>query len=44
VVEGRKRGLWVYYRLALPCVAEFVGCLEGSCGVGSVRGEAVVSR
>ena len=29
VVEADKRGANVYYRLALPCVGGFLGCLDG---------------
>ena len=29
VVEDEKRGLQVYYRLALPCVGTFLDCLAG---------------
>jgi DNA-binding transcriptional ArsR family regulator len=28
IVEDRKQGLQVYYRLRLPCVAEFLGCVD----------------
>lgn len=28
VVEDEKRGLQVFYRLALPCVARFIDCLD----------------
>ena len=28
VVEGEKRGLQVFYRLSLPCVARFIACLD----------------
>ena len=32
VVEDEKRGLQVYYRLALPCVGIFLDCLaNGGC-------------
>ena len=32
VVEDEKRGLQVYYRLALPCVGTFLDCLgNGGC-------------
>lgn len=29
VVEDEKRGLQVYYKLALPCVGTFLDCLSG---------------
>jgi ArsR family transcriptional regulator len=28
VISDDKRGLQVFYRLQLPCVAQFIGCLE----------------
>ena len=28
VIGDEKRGLQVFYRLRLPCVAHFIGCLE----------------
>lgn len=28
VISDEKRGLQVFYRLQLPCVAHFIGCLE----------------
>ena len=28
VLEDEKRGLQVYYRLALPCVSSFMQCLD----------------
>jgi DNA-binding transcriptional ArsR family regulator len=28
VVADEKRGLQVFYRLTLPCVARFIGCLD----------------
>jgi DNA-binding transcriptional ArsR family regulator len=30
VVEDEKRGLQVFYRLALPCVASFSACLDAA--------------
>ncbi len=35
VVEDEKRGLQVYYRLALPCVGTFLDCLAD--GVDAAR-------
>jgi len=29
ILEGEKRGLQVYYKLALPCVGTFLDCLAG---------------
>ena len=31
VVDSDKRGLKVFYRLALPCVLDFFDCLETAC-------------
>lgn len=28
LVEDRKEGLWVHYRLTCPCVLEFMTCIE----------------
>lgn len=28
VIEDEKRGLQVFYRLSLPCVARFINCLD----------------
>ncbi len=39
VLDDDKRGLQVFYRLALPCVASFTACLDAAR-----RGEAVEVR
>lgn len=39
VLEDEKRGLQVFYRLALPCVKSFTECLDSAR-----RGEAVEVR
>lgn len=39
VVADEKRGLQIFYRIALPCVASFMTCLDASR-----RGEAVEVR
>lgn len=39
VLADEKRGLQVYYRLALPCVKSFTDCLDGAH-----RGERVEVR
>jgi len=39
VLDDEKRGLQVYYRLALPCVASFTACLDAAR-----KGEAVEVR
>lgn len=28
IVTDRKEGLWVYYRLRVPCIMKFFDCLE----------------
>jgi len=28
LVEDRKEGLWVYYRLRVPCVIRFFDCID----------------
>ncbi|MCX6359473.1 MAG: metalloregulator ArsR/SmtB family transcription factor [Armatimonadetes bacterium] len=28
IVESRKEGLWVHYRLRVPCITQFFGCVE----------------
>jgi len=41
VLEDEKRGLQVYYKLALPCVGTFLDCLAGETSdrrAGSVHG------
>jgi ArsR family transcriptional regulator len=37
LVEDRKEGLWVYYRLRCPCVLQFMDCIEAV-----LEGETVV--
>ena len=37
VVEDEKRGLQVFYRLALPCVGTFLDCLAGDTNPTSVK-------
>ena len=39
VLDDEKRGLQVFYRLALPCVASFTACLDAAR-----RGESVEVR
>lgn len=38
IVEGEKRGTWMYYRLCLPCVIGFLQCLELQFSPDSERG------
>ena len=28
LLDERKEGLWVYYRLKVPCIIRFLGCIE----------------
>jgi DNA-binding transcriptional ArsR family regulator len=28
LVEDRKEGLWVHYRLRVPCILQFMSCIE----------------
>lgn len=28
IVSGRKKGLWMYYRLCCPCILDFLGCID----------------
>jgi len=45
VVEDEKRGLQVYYRLALPCVGTFLDCLaDGAAAPKSGAGATVVRK
>ncbi len=37
LVEDRKEGLWVHYRLRVPCVLQFMCCIEAV-----LKGETVV--
>lgn len=39
VVTDEKRGLQVFYKIALPCVPSFMDCLDAAC-----QGEAVEMR
>jgi DNA-binding transcriptional ArsR family regulator len=32
VIEAEKRGLQIFYRLELPCVARFIACLDNPAG------------
>jgi len=34
LVEDRKEGLWVYYRLKVPCIIRFLSCVENIVDVG----------
>lgn len=34
LVEARKEGLWMHYRLRVPCVMEFMCCVEAVLNKG----------
>jgi DNA-binding transcriptional ArsR family regulator len=38
VVADEKRGLQVFYRLALPCVAQFIACLRSPADYPELTG------
>lgn len=40
IVEDEKRGLQVYYKLALPCVGTFLDCLSGETAASGKMGSA----
>lgn len=45
LVEDRKEGLWVHYRLRCPCVLDFMNCIEAVLSGKAVRtGGASCSR
>ncbi len=45
LVEDRKEGLWVHYRLRVPCVLRFMDCIEAVVdGRGITVGRSVCSR
>ncbi len=35
LVEDRKEGLWVYYRLKVPCVIRFFDCIDAVAESGN---------
>ncbi|AWI08782.1 ArsR/SmtB family transcription factor [Ereboglobus luteus] len=37
VIEAEKRGMQVFYRLRLPCVARFISCLQSASDGQDVR-------
>lgn len=37
LVEDRKEGLRVYYRLRVPCVLDFMSCVEAVLGANCAR-------
>ena len=41
ILEDEKRGLQVFYRLRVPCILNFFGCVEGVLVANARRGAAV---
>lgn len=39
IVEDRKQGVWVYYRLKAPCILRFFDCIDVVVEAGCDRGE-----
>jgi len=37
LVTDRKEGLWVHYRLRIPCVLKFMGCIEAALEGDTVK-------
>ena len=37
LVEDRKEGLWVYYRLRVPCIIRFLDCIDAVAETGGNR-------
>ncbi len=37
LVEDRKEGLWVYYRLRVPCIIRFLDCIDAVAESGNKR-------
>ncbi len=44
IVEDEKRGLQVFYRLRVPCILNFFGCVEDVLVANARRGTAVAKR
>lgn len=45
LVEDRKAGLWVHYRLRVPCVLRFMDCIDAVLkGKTGTAGKAICSR
>lgn len=44
IVEDEKRGLQVFYRLRVPCILNFFGCVEDVLVANARRGAAVTRR
>jgi DNA-binding transcriptional ArsR family regulator len=37
LVEARKEGLWMHYRLRVPCVMQFMHCIEAVLNEGKTQ-------
>ncbi|NLI16442.1 MAG: winged helix-turn-helix transcriptional regulator [candidate division Zixibacteria bacterium] len=44
ILEDEKRGLQVFYRLRVPCILNFFGCVEDVLVANARRGAAVVKK
>jgi ArsR family transcriptional regulator len=44
LVEVRKQGLWMYYRLRVPCIMEFMTCVEAVLQSDDGRPASVKAR
>lgn len=44
IVEDKKRGLQVYYRLRCPCILDFFGCIENVLQENARRQRALVNE
>lgn len=44
IVEDEKRGLQVFYRLRVPCILNFFGCVEDVLIANARRGAAVAKQ
>jgi DNA-binding transcriptional ArsR family regulator len=42
IVDSRKEGLNVVYNLAMPCVRQFMKCLEGTCDHNEIDAECIL--
>jgi ArsR family transcriptional regulator len=44
ILDDEKRGLQVFYRLRVPCILNFFGCVEGVLQANARRGAAVAKQ
>ena len=42
LVQDRKEGLWVHYRLRVPCILKFMSCVEAVIEADGRRARALV--